>query len=261
MKRNAVEFLKKILPQNIKRSIFHLEFNLAPERFFEFAFKYASAPNMELGLKQAKALGLDCREILDIGGYHGDWSRMAHTIWPQSRITIVEANRQKKEILQKVANEIDADLIIEVLGAEDGAEVEFNLMESGSSVFEENSPLQRTKEKRHVRTLDSMFPDQKFDLIKIDVQGYEIEVLKGAHKVLANCKSLILEVSLIEINESCPLISEVLAFMSDCGFTTYEILEIHRRPLDRAMNQIDVLFIRKNSALIENKSHCGTRAE
>ena len=210
---------------------------------------------MELGLKQARDLGLDCRKILDIGGYHGDWSRMARLIWPHSQITIIEANRQKKEILQRAAKEIDADLIIEVLGAEDGAEVEFNVMELGSSVFEENSPLQRTKEKRQVRTLDSLFPSEKFDLIKIDVQGYEIEVLKGASNILANCKSLILEVSLIEINESCPLISDVLSFMDESGFAAYEILEIHRRPLDRAMNQIDILFVRKDSALIENKSH------
>ena len=70
-----------------------------------------------------------------------------------------------------------------------------------------------------------------------------------------------LEISLIEINEGAPLLHDVLAFMKSRNFVSYEILEIHRRPLDRAMNQIDIFFVREGSKLIADRRHYAERSE
>jgi len=255
MKPLIISLLNTILPNKIKRALFHLGFNLDKQEFERFAYMYAKAPNMKLGLIQARNLGLDCRSILDIGAYHGDWSRMAREIWTNSQLTMIEANTQKQKILKHVADEIGADLWIELLGAKDDLEVEFYVMESGSSVFEEHSPLDRKRETRTTRTLDALFPDGTFDFIKIDVQGYELEVLDGANNLMQNCTAVLMEISTIEVNKNCPLLNEVLIYMDKKGFVAYDLMEIHRRPLDNALNQIDFMFVRKDSALIENKSH------
>jgi hypothetical protein len=47
----------------------------------------------------------------------------------------------------------------------------------------------------------------------------------------------------------------LLGFMKGLGFVTYDILEIHRRPLDKALSQIDFLFVREQSPLIADKRH------
>ena len=41
------------------------------------------------------------------------------------------------------------------------------------------------------------------DFIKIDVQGYELEVLKGAESLLTRCQVLLIEVNLIPIERRC----------------------------------------------------------
>jgi hypothetical protein len=91
------------------------------------------------------------------------------------------------------------------------------------------------------------------DLLKIDAQGYELEILAGADKILPNVKAVILETSLIEVNEGCPLLHEVISSMHERGFVAYDVLELHRRPLDGALFQADVFFLRQDSELRKDK--------
>lgn len=93
------------------------------------------------------------------------------------------------------------------------------------------------------------------DFIKIDVQGYELEVLKGSEQTLALAELVLIELSFIEVNAGAPLLDEALTFMRRAGFVAYDVLEIHRRPLDGAMNQIDILFAREKSSLRIDKRH------
>jgi len=60
---------------------------------------------------------------------------------------------------------------------------------------------------------------------------------------------------MIEIDEGAPLLHEVTRFMAECAFIASEIFEIHRRPLDSAMSQIDVIFVRKGSKLLADRRY------
>jgi hypothetical protein len=82
--------------------------------------------------------------------------------------------------------------------------------------------------------------------LKIDTQGYELQVLAGASKTLEKAQLVILEVALIEINCGGPVLHEVIAYMYVRGFVVYDIVETHRRPLDGALSQVDLLFVRED---------------
>ena len=255
MKNLVIAASKKLLPRRIKHALFHYGFNIAPERFREFAYLHAHAPDMAFALRDAKERGLKVSAIVDVGAFEGDWSRMAREIWPSANLHMVEANEEKRPILEPIAREIGANLNFSLLGAKDGETVEFHVMESGSSILEERSSIDRRTETRTLQSLDSVLSDvDAIDLLKIDTQGYELEVMKGASRLLEKTQAVLLEVSLIEINANAPRIHDVIPFMRDRGFVSYEIVEIHRRLLDRAMNQVDILFVRDNSPLIANKS-------
>ena len=92
-------------------------------------------------------------------------------------------------------------------------------------------------------------------MLKIDSQGYELEILKGSSRLLQKTSSVLLEISIIEINEGAPLLHEVVAFMASHGFLACEIMELHRRPFDQALNQLDFLFVREDSPLLADKRH------
>jgi FkbM family methyltransferase len=168
----------------------------------------------------------------------------------------MEANPEKAALLRRDPKLGNASVIESLLGATDGPEVTFFVMESGSSVFEEHSDVERQPVSLKQRTLDSVTQDlNRADFIKIDVQGYELEVLKGGEQALSKAQAVLIELSLIEINVGAPLLDEVMNFMRTAGFVAYDVLEIHRRPLDGAMNQIDILLVREDSPLRADKRH------
>lgn len=255
MKKIIINISLLVLPKFLRKMIFHFAFNIAQDEFEIFAYRYKNNPNMKLALEEVKGRGLTIDSILDIGAYEGHWSLMVNQVWPRASLTMIEANEDKTSILEGVSKRLNADYHSSLLGATDGKEVEYNIMESGSSIFEESSEFARRKQIRRLQRLDSLLPPSlRFDLIKIDTQGYELEILKGAGDIFLNAKAVILEVALIEINNGAPLLPDVINFMQENEFVTYEIVEIHRRILDRAMNQIDILFIKQDSFLISQKS-------
>jgi hypothetical protein len=129
-------------------------------------------------------------------------------------------------------------------------------MGSGSSVMGERSAAPRTVETRHLRTLNSLLSEvAPPGLLKIDAQGYELEILRGALQLLPAFEAVLVEIAIIEINKGAPLLHDVVAFMKMLGFFAYDILETHRRPLDGALNQVDIIFIREQSRLIADKRH------
>lgn len=69
-----------------------------------------------------------------------------------------------------------------------------------------------------VHTLDDYY-DPQYNFLNIDVQGYELEVLKGGTKTLANIDAMILEVNRDEVYENCPMVEELDEFLKDFGFS------------------------------------------
>jgi FkbM family methyltransferase len=244
----------RFLPTSIKRPIFHFAFASDPDEFARFAFDYASAPNQERVLQNMANAGFCPRTIVDVGAYQGEWSKMAKSVWPDAHLIMVEPNKELMDHLKVIASKLKAALHCELLGESDGKEVPFHVMGSGSSVMSERSDFPRTTEVRALITLDSLLAGGlAVDFLKIDAQGYELAIINGAENVLKNVQAVLLEIALIEVNEGCPILHEVLSHMFDRGFVTYDILEMHRRPIDQALCQIDVLFCRPDATIRANK--------
>lgn len=253
-KSAAIFILNRLLPARLKNSILHLSFHLAYSEFQRFSYTYLFAPNMEFGLARLATHGFVPQTIIDVGAFHGDWSRLARRIWPHSSLIMIEPNLKNQIQLEQVSQELRAKYFDELLGSQDGEIVQFNVMESGSSIMEERSNVPRTTERRAIMRLDAVIKTLEAPaLLKIDAQGYELKILEGASKIFSSFEAILLEVAVIEINVGAPLLHDVVAFMKQRGFVSYDILEIHRRPLDQALNQVDILFLREDSRLLKDK--------
>jgi hypothetical protein len=102
-------------------------------------------------------------------------------------------------------------------------------------------------------TLDAITRRTHFerpDFLKLDVQGYELEVLKGAEQVLDSVEAVMLEVNLIEVYQGSPPVHEVVAYMAARGFRVYDVCTFFRRPYDNALWQMDMIFVRATSPLM-----------
>jgi hypothetical protein len=95
-----------------------------------------------------------------------------------------------------------------------------------------------------VHTLDDLISDAGRggpELLKLDVQGFELEVLKGATRALAQARYVLLEVSIVQYNEGSPLIEQVLSWMAGQGYRTIDVFDMSRAPSSKLL-QVDLLF-------------------
>jgi len=199
-------------------------------------------------LQRLKTVGFAPRTIYDIGAYHGTWSRLAAEIFPADFV-LFEANADNEPALKSSGFRY----VIVALGGTDGEERTLFLprhaVATGASFYRENTEHYAGHNLRveHVRTarLDTIAAAHGLnppDLIKLDVQGAELDVLAGADHAMAHCGALIAEMSLLPHNEGGPLIAGIMAGIERHGLRCVDICEVHRTATG-ALLQLDGLFV------------------
>jgi FkbM family methyltransferase len=78
-------------------------------------------------------------------------------------------------------------------------------------------------------------------LLKLDVQGYEAEVLAGAPRTLAGCGALVVELALEGVYEGQPLAADLLAQLADVGWRLHGVLDVRRS--DGRVVELDALLL------------------
>lgn len=76
-----------------------------------------------------------------------------------------------------------------------------------------------------IKTLDLYLKslNKEYNVILLDVQGYELEVLKGAAETLKNVDYILCEVNRAELYKGCPLYTEIESYLFSFGFKCIEI--------------------------------------
>ncbi len=215
----------------------------------------AGVLDMWASLANLKSNGFSPATIIDGGAFVGEWSTRARQLFPAAALLMLEANPEKRGVLESVGATLgNASLRMALLGPEARSDVPFKVVEGGmgSSVLDERTSFPRTTVPLTMTTLDSVVTSTGVRgpfLVKLDVQGYEVEVLKGGARTLTETEATLLEVSLLQYNEGAPLFAEVVKFMKDAGFVAYDICGQVRRETDGALFQVDILFVPERSAL------------
>ena len=212
---------------------------------------------LPFGLNSLRAMGLQPRGILDIGAYEGSFAQMAKHFFPQAPVLMIEAQPGKEQMLKAVAAALPGvDYRMVLLGSENRTQAQFQLTNpagnsSGSSLYAEQSGFARQALTLPMRTLDDVLaqsPARLFDMLKLDVQGAELDVLRGAARTLAGIEVIITELSLLEYNKGAPLIGEVMARLDELGFALFDLFAISRTS-SGGLLQADGIFLRRDSGL------------
>ena len=164
--------------------------------------------------------------VYDIGSAVLHWYRHARRLWEGSQIVCFDAFSPLEQ-LYKACN-VDYQMVC--LSDNDGSTQKFyqnDIMFGGNSLFREigfDKDITFPKENfvlKQTRTLDSVVKQHKYpfpDLIKIDAQGGELDILKGATECLEHATYLIVELQHVEYNEGANLAPTVIGFLESIGW-------------------------------------------
>jgi FkbM family methyltransferase len=212
-------------------------------------------------LGQVKRMGCTPGTVIDVGAAFGTFTKECHKIFPDVHYVLVEPIEEYLPVLSKVVNAIPhAKNVTAVVAGEDGRtflNVHHDLV--GSSLYrevEEGTDIDGVLREVRAITLDRLVGEGSAPppfLVKIDVQGAELDVLGGGEKTLAGTEYVLLEVSLFNFFRQGPAFCDVVAYMKSKGFVPYDIYGLQYRPLDGALSQIDIAFVKEDGQF--RKSH------
>jgi FkbM family methyltransferase len=214
-----------------------------------FAFQ-----DMTSRLANLKRAGFSPSVVLDVGAFDGEWTRAANENWPTVKLIIIEPLPEKRAILETLAARLPAAKVFSCASGSTSSEVSFRVAETNSQITASGG---KTEELIRVPclTLDEIVEQSGYgfpELIKLDTQGHELEILKGAREVMKKLEVLLLEVSILRIGE-VPIFREVDRFLEAEGFRLYDIIPQYYRPLDGALWQVDAFYVNESSPLVASR--------
>lgn len=190
--------------------------------------------------------------VIDVGAAFGEFSKKTAKIFSHAQYILCEPLYEYREILERLIDKKGWIYIPKAMGEYEG-KIDFFVHKDlvGSSTKREIEGPKVDGEKRTVdiTTLDLIGKEYHIEgeiLLKIDVQGAELHVLRGANSIIEKCECIILEVSFFKSLITGSDIYEIVCFMKDRGFVVYDITSFLYRPYDGALSQADMIFVKEN---------------
>lgn len=201
--------------------------------------------------------GFRPRRIVDGGANIGDFAQCAGKIFAKAKIHLVDPQPACRNSLARLAQDQRFQLHTVALGAED-AFTDLAIDPAGVTTGAHVLPNAQTPStSRHVRIamarldtlLESEITIEDRTLLKLDLQGWELEALKGAERTLKQIEVILTEVSFFAQAYEPP-IETLVGFLDERGFALHDIAALAARRRDNRGHQGDFLFVRRDSPLM-----------
>jgi FkbM family methyltransferase len=207
-------------------------------------------PTPEAVLGHVKRLGLAPATVVDVGVAYG--TPELYDAFPDARYLLVDPLEEYAEAIGQITTRLDAEWVRAAAGPEPGSiTISVNRAPALSSTLGQwkghddggtprEVPVVRIDDLVGERGLAGPF------VVKVDVEGAELRVLEGATRVLESTELVLLEVNLFQFLPGQPQLHDVVAFMKERGFVTYDFYGGHLRLLDGALAMTNMAFVRED---------------
>jgi len=220
---------------------------------------------MKGSLLVIKELGFSPATIIDVGAQLG--TPPLYDVFPESHHIMLEPIEEYMSDLQKICSKLPNAEFMHT------AVVKDKKIKSITIKVKENYKASQIVDEKDISSsewsgwIDRTVPAITLDdlcqlkslpspfLVKIDVDGKEVDVLSGGETTLSQAEYVIIESTLFHQFHS------VMNFMQDHGFVVYDIVDPLYRPVDNALWQVDVAFVKQNSLFRQIKLYVNTKQE
>lgn len=196
--------------------------------------------------------------VLDVGSNEGQFFRTARALFPDAAIFAFEPNPKLERPLRELLSPGRGDVFFGIACGEERATLPLHIPElaAASSLLQASQvqlsdfPDLRAKQAIDVpvERLDDVLalepPPRKPYLLKLDVQGYEMEVLRGAERTLEETAVIVCEVNLAPFYRGQATLDALYGFLRERGFKLVDIGEPIRAAVTGEMLYFDVAFLR-----------------
>jgi FkbM family methyltransferase len=192
---------------------------------------------------------LDCRTIVDIGAHSGQFALVAHTLIPSANIISFEPLAQPAQKFRDLFNGNKQVRLHRVAIGPERCTVDIHV--SGRDDSSSLLPITELQDELHPGTAEARLEEVQVErlagvlstadilapaLLKLDVQGYELETLRGCLDLLPSFAYVYVECSFVELYRGQAFADQVIAFLRDHRFALVGIYSLYHDKNGRALD-------------------------
>ena len=211
--------------------------------------------------------------ILDVGANNGSSLVEFKKWWPSSKVHCFEPQSECWDELDDLSNEFtnvhinkfalgnkndeskefySHDLNTGISGfnkinIESKDSIDLSKLSNDSKSLENHKKTINHKRNVQVKRLDEYIKNDKninqIDLLKIDTQGYELEILEGLGTELNKVRILITELMFYDYYEKSLSFYELESILRPFNFSLYDINHVAKNPMNGRTDWIDVIYV------------------
>lgn len=182
--------------------------------------------------KLIRRYNLKIKGVIHVGAHYGEEDMDYNKAHIKNKLYIEASSKNFKILKENLKNQEGITLLNKAIGNFEG-EIDLNIEEKNNgqsnSILKPLKHLEQypdikfeKKEKVKITKLNNLNLKVKYNFLNIDIQGYELEALKGANKLLSEIDVIICEINREELYENCPNFKEISNYLKQFGFELVE---------------------------------------
>jgi FkbM family methyltransferase len=209
-------------------------------------------------LQQLSKRGFAPTIVIDAGANVGQWSRVAARIFDDASFHLIEPQPACAAALSAYCVERPSTQFHQIAVTRPGRrQVRMADADGSTGAYVTDRGEAPTDRCVPATTFDELFAtrvdaDSRV-LLKLDLEGHELDAIAGAEWLLTRTDVLVTEVQFYEIDHNGqPTFADVVIALRDRGFHPYDIAALASRPRDGRLRLGDIVFARHGSPLLND---------
>jgi len=198
-------------------------------------------------------MGFTPHHIVDVGANHGTWTREALRYFPEAYYTLLEPQNWLKKSFQDIldanskvqyypvgAGEKEGSFHFTIVDRDDSCSFRYSQEEAKAAGYEQIEIP--------VVTLNSLLANSELpvpDIIKIDAEGLDIDVLKGASTFFGKTEIFMVEAGVVNRSFDNSFL-KLINFMDENNYRLFEITDLNRPFQPQVLWLVELVFVKKN---------------
>jgi len=200
-----------------------------------------------------KKMGFTPLHIVDVGANHGTWTREAFRYFPEAYYTLLEPQHWLKKSFQDILDTNSRVQFYPVGAGEKEGSFQFTIVDRDDSCSfrytqEEAKAAGFDQIEIPVVTLNSLLSNSDLpvpDIIKIDAEGLDIAVLKGASNFFGKTEIFMVEAGVVNKSFDNSFL-KLINFMDENNYRLFDITDINRPFRTQVLWLVELVFVKKN---------------
>lgn len=203
-------------------------------------------------LERIRKLGVAPKTIFDLGIATG--TKGLYGVFPDVRYVMIEPLIESAPFMKELEDAYPGSISVQAAAGREAGEATFYVDPSLSGSSFLLKPKFGEPRQVEVVTVDGLVQEHGLEgpfLLKLDVQGFELEALAGAEETLKDTVAVITEASLWADlkRQGMARLIDLMNWFNDRDFVLYDVAQIVRRQVDDAIAEMDLVFVPAHSPL------------